>query len=151
MCLSTVLNHIKIMFSCNIHDRIHVTRLTIEMHRHNSLCSWSDSLFYKARINIKCSDIWFYKYNLSSGIGSSQRCGDKCVRRNDHLITLSDSKALQGKHQRIQAITYTNTILSSTEIGKSFFKRLVFLTFHIPGSGINFLESLADLLVQFCL
>ena len=65
-CLSIIFNNIKIMTLSDIQNSLHISTLSKNMHRDNSLSFRSYSAFYSFRINIICIFFNIYQYRCKT-------------------------------------------------------------------------------------
>ena len=134
MSLRTVFNNIQLIFFCHIHNRFHITGLSIKMHGYYGFGMIIHRRFNQFWIYVKSSDIRLNKHWCRTYIGNSQRCSNISIRWNNDLVTLTDAHRLQCKHKCIKAIANANTIFNSTILRKCFFEYFIFNTADVPGA-----------------
>ena len=87
------------MFFCNFYDLFHWRNITVQMHRQNTLCSFSDCFFDLRRIHSKCCinvDI-----HWRCPCVNNRSCSRfVCVRNRYDFITTPNSESSQRKLQR---------------------------------------------------
>ena len=67
MCLCAVFYNMQVILLRNLHNGSHVTRLTVQMHWHNSFRLFRNFFFNLCRIDIKGTNIRLYKNRSCSG------------------------------------------------------------------------------------
>ena len=110
MGLRAVLDHLEAVLMDDLHDRIHVAGLPVQVHRHDCLGSGCDRRLDSRGIDVEGADVRLYKDRLCADIHDCKRCRDIGVGGHDDLVSRANAKRLQGKHQCIEAVADADTI-----------------------------------------
>lgn len=101
MRLGTIVEHLQAMSRGDLEGRIHVRRLTIQMHRQDDLCPRCDRRFQLFRIDVVGGFDGLDRHYPRSAMRDRRPGGYVRVRRNNDLVTRTDA---QRKQRRVQCI-----------------------------------------------
>src|SRR4051812_43249319 len=91
VCLCGVFDYAKVVSTRDCQNRIHVRRVTVEMNRDNCLRSRRDCRFESGNVDVVECWLAIDENGAGAGIRHGKGRRDKCVRRQDNLITRSDT------------------------------------------------------------
>ena len=101
MRLRAILHHPELVLVRDRHDRVHVRRLSVQMHGNDPDGAWRDRGLDRRRIDRERSAIGIAEHHGGAGVRNHRRSADPGMRRGDHLVTRLD---LQRGHREIQRI-----------------------------------------------
>ena len=138
-CLCRILHHQKMMPSCNVHDRVHLTGNACVMNHCNHLCSLCNCRLDQGFINVHGirTDIHKYRRCPAKHKGVCRR--DKGIGGKNHLIPFFD---IAKKRRHLQGMCAGG--------GKKTFPRAGQL-FQIRTALFGELSVSADMLILYCL
>jgi hypothetical protein len=126
--LCIILYQNKIVTGGDISQRYHVTRLSEQMHRHNSLGSCRHHTVHALRINVESRliDIGKHRHSAKQQNDLSDSCKRK--RRHYHLIATLKSRRHKRQHESISSGTTRNRMFHAYKIRKFTFKPFNLIT-----------------------
>ena len=101
MRLRAILDHPELVLARDRHDRVHVRRLAVQMHRDDADRARRDRGFDRRRIDREGGAVGVAKHDAGAGMGNHRRRGDPGMRRGDDLVA---GLNLQRGHREIQRI-----------------------------------------------
>ena len=102
MCLCAVFYNMQVILFRNLHNGSHVTRLTVQMHWHNSFRAWSNQRLELCRIHIqRFIDLCQHRHRVTQQ-DRHNRCNERKARY-DHFITRTYPQRRQAAHKRTGA------------------------------------------------
>mmetsp|Transcript_96116 Transcript_96116/g.176638 ORF Transcript_96116/g.176638 Transcript_96116/m.176638 type:complete len:223 (+) Transcript_96116:448-1116(+) len=110
MCLRCVLNDLKVVPLCNIHNRVHVSTVSIQMNRHDGLGPWCDGSLDFADINHVVLVV-VDEDRSSTVVGDGKHRSDEGITLHDDFISLTNVIELDCKVQSISAGVEAKAIL----------------------------------------
>ena|GEM_PF-6270748 len=137
MCLRTVLNHLQPMLASNLHNRSHVGRLSIQVHRNNRLqlppslfpppfsifhSPFSDFRFQIPHVQVVGPGVGIYQADGGPHVSDGLAGGNVGVGDGDHLVALADAKGFQRQAQGIGVGANADGMFHTDVIGESLLK-----------------------------
>ena len=147
--LSAVFHHKQAVSCRKLQNGVHIAGLSVKVHGHNGLCLRSNGRLDLRRIDVIGPNIRLDEYRLRAYIGNRQGCGNIGIGRYNDLIPRADPQRFQSKHQRVQAVAHTYTVLCIAVLGEGLFKRHVFLSLNIPAGPKNTFKGRPQVRLQF--
>ena len=116
-------------------QRIDIRRMSSEVDRDDSPCTWGNGLFDGLRRKIKGARIDIGE-NRDSVARQYRRCGgDKSDGWNDHFVSTLDSHGAQRGFQCHRPISASDGVLDSLEAGEGRFKLFYLSHYNHPRNG----------------
>ena len=108
----------------NCHDRVHISRRTTYVHRHDASGPFRDLRLNLACVDLKGLWIGIHKNRQSVMHQDSVDGGDKRIRGNDDLVARADSDCRQRRDQRTCSIGDGLAMLCAQLLGPRFFETI---------------------------
>ena len=87
MRLCCVFDHLQAMSSGNGVDRVHISRLPVQMHGNDRFGLWGYRRFDQGWVNVVSPPVWLHRHWRGPGIADRQPSGNVGVRWHDDLVT----------------------------------------------------------------
>ena len=123
MRLGGVFDHDEAVSIRDLHDRIHIRRLTIEMHREDCLGPRRDGCFDCLGIHCVRAGIDVDKYGFRTRIVDRSNACDEREGHGDHFVARADAGGEQRQVQGTRAAVHAYSMCTAAIRGKFLLKR----------------------------
>src|SRR6516165_1553502 len=137
------------MLSGDIHDRIDIGWLAIQVDGYDGPGPFSDGRRERVWVEIVCPRVWLDRNDLGSNVGNGQPRSDVSVVRHDDLISRPQAHRPHRQVKGVEAIGYADAVLHTNVCGEFLLERLELVPKQVPTAEQHAGDRLPHSVFQF--
>ncbi len=122
--LAGILDYLEPVFRRDGEDRLHVSRLPVQVHRNNRAGASGDDGPDQIHVDVVGPRIAVHQHRHRPNRRHRQRRRNKCIAGHDDLVAGLHASRLERQPERIEARADADGVLGSDKTGKPLFERL---------------------------